>query len=99
VLCQRGQNEDCWTDVAPATRLVLALSESTALGCSLPSVVGRDHAGGRGVSVLGTGGASRLVGILGSSMLVGLHLPLIRVVLLNSLTAWHYGCLSLTLCR
>jgi hypothetical protein len=34
----------------------LGLPESTALGSSLPSVVGRVRAGGRGVSALGFGG-------------------------------------------
>jgi hypothetical protein len=50
-----GCNEDRSTDAAPAVRAVLALSESTALGSSLPSVVGQICADGCCVSALGVG--------------------------------------------
>jgi hypothetical protein len=83
-----GHNGDCWAGLVSATRVVLAFSESTALGSSLPSAISRVHAGGRATSALGVGGASRLAGIPGSSMQGGFHLLLIRVVLLNPLSAW-----------
>jgi hypothetical protein len=44
-------DEDSW----PAARVVIVLSELTALGGSLPSVVVRAHTGGRCVSALGVG--------------------------------------------
>jgi hypothetical protein len=50
VLRRRDHNESRWADLAPAARVLLALSESTALGSSLPSVVGRVRAGGHCVS-------------------------------------------------
>jgi hypothetical protein len=43
-------------------------------------------------SALGVGCASSLAGTHGSSTQAGLHLLLVRVVLLDQLTAWHYGC-------
>jgi hypothetical protein len=60
VLHQRGLNEDRWTDVAPAARVVLVLSEWTTLESSLPSVAGRVRAGGRGVSCLRVDSTSKL---------------------------------------
>jgi hypothetical protein len=45
VLRQLGQNKDLWADVAPTGRVVRELLESTALGSSLSSVVGRVRAG------------------------------------------------------
>jgi hypothetical protein len=40
VLWPHGRNEDRWPDIAPAARVMRALSESAALGSSLLSVVG-----------------------------------------------------------
>jgi hypothetical protein len=68
------------------------------LGSPLPSVVGRARAGGHGVSALGVGGSSRLARTPGSLMQAGLQLLFVRIVLLNLLTAWSSGCLSLILC-
>jgi hypothetical protein len=50
-----GCYEDSWPAVAAATRVVLALSEPTAPGSSLPSEADRVRAGGRCVSVPGVG--------------------------------------------
>jgi hypothetical protein len=56
VLCRCGHNEDRCADVDPATRVILVLSESTVLESSLPSVVGRVHAGDHGMGALGVDG-------------------------------------------
>jgi hypothetical protein len=65
------------------------LSESTALGSSLPSVVGGVRAGSHGVRALGVGNVNRLAGPPGSWIQAGLHLRFVPVVLLNPLIVWH----------
>jgi hypothetical protein len=50
-----GCYEDHWPDIAPATRVVIALSKLTMLGSSLPSVAALVHAGGHCMSTLGVG--------------------------------------------
>jgi hypothetical protein len=52
MLCRCGHDEDRWADIGPATRAVLGLSESTALGSSLLLVDCKVHAGGRGMSAV-----------------------------------------------
>jgi hypothetical protein len=50
-----GHSEDRWANVAPAAKVMLALSQSTALGATLPSVVGLVRAGCHYVCSLGVG--------------------------------------------
>jgi hypothetical protein len=66
VLCQCGHNQDRWADIAPAARVMLVLSESSALGRSVPLVVGWAHAGGHSST-------SWLAGNPGSSIHASLH--------------------------
>jgi hypothetical protein len=51
-----AKNEDHWADVVPAARVVWAISESTVIGSSLPSVDGLVSADGSGVGDFGVGG-------------------------------------------
>jgi hypothetical protein len=51
------------------------------------------------VNALAVGGTSRLAENLSFSMQAGSHLFVVRVVLLDPLTAWCSGCPSLILCR
>jgi hypothetical protein len=55
VLWPRGHNEDCWPDMAPATRVVRALAESAGTRKLAVSGGQPDHAGGSYVNTLKVG--------------------------------------------
>jgi hypothetical protein len=97
VNCARKLAALQWSAGSVMAAVTWALLEKAALGSSLPTVVGRVRAGGCDVSTLGVVCASRLAGTPDSSMQAGLHLPLMRVLLLNPLTFLRYGCPFLTI--